>query len=128
MLTTAPLYAGLLGLLFVWLSADVIRHRVRARVSVGDGGDHGLIKAIRAQANCAEYAGLGLVLLITAELQGAPLWTIHLLGLMLLLGRLLHAYGFGHTPQQPKLRQLGMLLTFTMLIITALANIGHALF
>ena len=126
-LTITPLYAGLLALLLVALSLKVIRARFAAKVSVGDGGDKGVVKAMRAQANCAEYAPMGVILLALAELQGAPGWTIHLLGSALLIGRLMHAYGFGRTPQVVPIRQLGMVLTFLMLIITALANIGHAL-
>ncbi|MDQ2089288.1 MAPEG family protein [Marimonas arenosa] len=125
-LTVTPLYAGVLALLLVALSLNVIRARLSARVSVGDGGDKGVIKSMRAQANCAEYAPMGLILLALTELQGAPNWTLHLLGSTLLLGRLMHAYGFGRTPQIVPVRQLGMVLTFAMLIVAALANIGHA--
>lgn len=126
-LTITPLYGGLIALLLVFLSARVILRRRGAGISVGDGDDKDLRKRMRTQANCAEYAPLGLILLAMAELQGAPGWVVHLLGLMLLAGRLIHAYGFGVTPQVIPLRQLGMLLTFAMLILTALANIGHSL-
>jgi uncharacterized membrane protein YecN with MAPEG domain len=46
---------------------------------------------------------------------------------MLLLGRLLHGAGFGRTPEIMPMRSAGMVLTFAMLILSALANIGHAL-
>lgn len=128
MVTVTPIYASLLALLLVWLSLEVIRQRRRARISVGDGGDKTLLKAIRAQANCAEYAPTGLILLGLAELQGAPGWALHLLGLSLVAGRVMHAYGFSRTPQIVALRQAGMVLTYVMLVTTALANIGHALF
>ena len=42
-------------------------------------------------------------------------------------GRLLHAVGFGSTPQILPLRQAGMVLTFTMLLLSGLGLIGHAL-
>ena len=126
-LTITPLYGGLIGLLLVMLSARVILRRRAARISVGDGDDTDLRKRMRTQANCAEYAPIGLILLAMAELQGAPSWVVHLLGLMLLAGRFVHAYGFGVTPQVMPLRQLGMVLTFLMLILAALANIGHAI-
>ena len=122
-----PLYAGLIGLMFIWLSGRVILGRYSAKVSVGDGGDSDLFKRIRAQQNCAEYAPLGLILLGLAEFQGAPFWVVHSLGASLVIGRLAHAIGFGATPQIVPLRQVGMVLTFAMLIATAVANIGHAL-
>ncbi|MGX0877108.1 putative membrane protein YecN with MAPEG domain [Roseovarius sp. MBR-154] len=127
-LSVTPLDAGLLGLLFVILSLRVIAARSTAQVSLSDGGDTLLIKRIRVQGNCAEYAPMGLILLAMTELQGAPRWVVHLLGLMLLAGRVLHAVGLGHTPQIILFRRGGMALTFAMLILAALASIGHALF
>ncbi len=126
-LAITPLYAGLIGLLFIVLSGRVIVQRRSEGVSVGDGDNKGLIKRMRVQANCAEYAPFGLLLLAMSELQGAPGWVVHLLGLTLLAGRLMHAYGFGSTPQIMPLRKMGMVLTFLMLAAASLANIGHAL-
>ena len=127
-LTATPLYAGLLALLLVFLSFRVIFYRFSARISLGDEDDKNLRKRIRVQANCAEYAPFGVILLLLAELQGAPLWALHLLGGTLVAGRLLHAVGMGSTPQILRLRQAGMVLTFTMFMATALGLIGHALF
>ncbi|WP_104017531.1 MAPEG family protein [Roseovarius nitratireducens] len=126
-LTVTPLYAGLLGLLFVILSIRVITTRFAARVTLGDGGDKMLAKRIRVHGNFAEYAPMGLILLALAELQGAPLWVVHLLGVMLLAGRVIHAIGLGRTPQIMLLRRAGMILTFAMIAISALASLGHAL-
>jgi len=125
--TVTPLYAGFLALLFLALSARVIRHRQTARISVGDNGDKALRKKMRVQANCAEYTPLGLLLLAFSELQGTPDWVLHLLGASLLLGRLAHAVGMGATPQRVELRVFGMLLTLLMVGVTALGNIAHAL-
>ncbi|WP_422030748.1 MAPEG family protein [Roseovarius sp.] len=127
-LTATPLYAGLLALLLVFLSFRVIFYRFSARISLGDEDDKNLRKRIRVQANCAEYAPFGVILLLLAELQGAPFWALHLLGGTLVAGRLLHAVGMGSTPQILRLRQAGMVLTFTMFMATALGLIGHALF
>ncbi|MBR9652082.1 MAPEG family protein [Thalassovita aquimarina] len=127
MLTITAIYASLLALLFILLSVNVIRWRLKARVSVGDGGHHGLVKAIRCQANCAEYAPIGILLLGIAELQGAPVWAMHVLGAMLLGGRILHAFGFGRQPQIVPFRRLGILLTLIMITVAALGILGHAL-
>ena len=67
------------------------------------------------QANCAEYAPLGLILLLIAELQGAPHWLLHAMGAALLAGRLLHAYGVSQEPEPYIYRMTGMALTFAML-------------
>ncbi len=127
MLTITPIYAALIALLFVALSVNVIRQRYTSKVSVGDGGDKAMIKAIRTHSNCAEYAPFALLLIAMAELQGAGGWLINLLGLALLAGRLMHAYGFGQTPQIVILRRAGMSLTFLAILIAAITNIVLAL-
>lgn len=119
-------YAGLLGLLFLALSFRVIGFRRSLKVSVGDGGEKALSKAMRVQGNCAEYASIGLILLIGAELQGAPDWAVHGLGIALLLGRGLHAFGFGSTPQIVPARIWGMVLTLGMILVASLSNIIRA--
>ena len=127
MLTVTALYAGILALLLVSLSARVILYRRANRVGLGDAGDRVLLRRVRAQANCAEYAPIGLLLLGIAELNGAPVIALHVLGLMLVTGRLLHAVGFGREPETMSLRVAGMGITLTMLIVTAIGLIAHSL-
>jgi hypothetical protein len=126
-LIATPLYAGLAALLFLYLSVRVIGTRQSEKVSVGDGANKAMIKAMRTQSNCAEYAPISLLLLLLVELQGAPTWAVHALGVMFLAGRLLHAIGFGRTPQIIPLRKSGMILTFAMMALSALGLIAHSL-
>lgn len=127
MISVTPIYAGLVALLFLALSFQVVGARRATRTSVGDGGNDAMLKRMRVQANCAEYAPIGLILLGLAELQGMPLVWLHLFGLMLLAGRVLHAYGFGATPQIMWARKWGMYLTVGMIASLAIANIAHGL-
>ncbi|MDJ0826729.1 MAG: MAPEG family protein [Rhodobacter sp.] len=127
-LAATPLYAGLLALLFIYLSLQVVRARTAHKVSVGDGGERAVVKAMRVQANCAEYVPIGLILLALAELQGMPVWLVHVIGAAFTAGRILHAYGFGATPQVVPARVWGMYLTVTAIALLALANIAHAVF
>ncbi|GLT10192.1 MAPEG family protein [Sulfitobacter porphyrae] len=122
------LYTACMALLFLILSARVILYRRANRISLGDVGDKALIKRMRAQANCGEYAPIGLMLLLVSELSGAPALALHLMGMTLLAGRFLHAVGFSATPQKMILRQLGMAMTLAMILFSALGLIGHALF
>lgn len=126
-LAITPIYAALLALLYVFLSARVIAGRMKFKVSLGDAGEAEMETRIRGHANCAEYAPIGLILLLLTELQGAPAIAVHALGLTLLAGRLLHAVAFiGPRPNQT-LRGPGMILTFAMIILSALGLLGHAL-
>lgn len=127
MLTITPLYGGILALLFLYLSLATISQRFKQKVSIGTGDNKDMIKAMRVHANFAEYVPIGLLLMIMAELQNAPVWAMHFLGVLLVLGRFMHAYGFGHTPQITPLRKYGTIITFSMILLAAVANIGHAL-
>lgn len=128
MFVITSLYAGLLGLLFLTLSYRVIFYRRGKLISLGDHGDKALETRIRAQANCAEYAPLGLILLALTESTGAPGLAVHCLGLMLFAGRLFHGISFwGERPTMP-LRVAGMVLTTLMIAASALGLIAHGLF
>ena len=121
MLIVTPIYAALLTLLFLGLSARVIIYRRANRLSLGDEGDRSLRKRMRAQANCAEYVPIGVLLLLLLELSGAPVWGLHLMGAFFTAGRLLHGYGFSASPPVLRLRVFGMMLTLIPLALGAVA-------
>ena len=123
MLSVTPLYAGLLTVLLMVLSFRVVKARRAARVSLGVGGDPALERAVRAHGNFVEYVPLGLLLILLAELNGAGPWLLHLLGLMLLVGRLLHAWGLGRTGGVSFGRYWGTLLTWLMILLSGLLNL-----
>jgi len=120
-------YAGLLGLLFIFLSMRVINRRREAKISVGDKGDAPLFKCQRVQANFVEYTPFSLILLFLLEAQQLTPALLHLAGLTILAGRLMHAYGFGSSPQKVPFRIWGMYLTFGSIMAMAIANIGMSI-
>ncbi|MCX7374247.1 MAG: MAPEG family protein [Alphaproteobacteria bacterium] len=122
-----PFYAALLGLMLVALSIAVIRQRGRAKVALGDGGDKHLQRAIRAHANFVEFAPLALLLIAMAEWQGSPAWLVHIMGAALVIGRGLHGFGISQEPERFIFRQAGMMLTFSVLIVAALACMAGSL-
>lgn len=113
------LYASFLGLLFIVLSARVILLRREARVALGDGGNGDLLRRMRVQGNFAEYVPIALVLLGLAESLRTPDWLLHIVGLTLLAGRLIHAYGVSQTPEIFRLRVAGMSATLTAIAVAA---------
>ena len=123
-MTVTPLYAAISALLFVFLSVQVIRFRGTTKTAMGDGGHRTLQRAIRAHGNFAEYVPFVLILMALAELQDRSIYGLHFVGLCLLAGRLLHAYGVSQEPELFKLRVAGMILTFTALVSGALINLG----
>ncbi|WP_237214975.1 MAPEG family protein [Falsiroseomonas oryziterrae] len=126
MLPVTGLYAGLLGLYFVWLSTRVIKARRLHRVALGTS--HRLVeRAARAQGNFAEYVPLALLLIMLCEINGLPDWALHVFGTLLLAGRILHATGIAQEPENFRWRVLGMSLTFTMMGVAAAALLGLAI-
>ncbi|MEM7748220.1 MAG: MAPEG family protein [Pseudomonadota bacterium] len=125
-LTITPIYAGVLALMFVVLSFRVIGRRRAAQVRVGDGSDILLQRRLRVHGNFAEYVPIALVLMLLLELQGKSDIVIHVVGALLIIGRVIHAIGLGREPDLMLCRVLGMVLTFIALIVGAFANLGLA--
>ncbi len=113
------LYAAIAALFYLGLTLWVILYRGKTRISLGDGEDKGLRKRMRVHANFIEYAPLALILIALSELSGATPVGLHILGLALITGRALHAYGFGRAPQILILRQIGMLSTLCVIAAAA---------
>jgi len=122
----SAVYAALCALWFLGLTYRVIRLRLRFKVAHGDGGEKLLIRAIRGQANAAEQLPIALILLVLAEMLGAPAVAIHVIGVALLAGRIIHGLHFarviGHN-----WRPVGMGLTLLSTTVLALGILAHAL-
>ncbi|MEM9043203.1 MAG: MAPEG family protein [Pseudomonadota bacterium] len=119
-------YAGILALWLLFLAASVIQLRRKHRVSLGDGGMDQLQGRIRGHANAVEQVPIALVLLALSEGMGTPGWVLHLLGVMLVAGRVLHGVHFLEKRRGLVLRQVGMMLTITATAFLAIGAIGHA--
>lgn len=126
-LPVTALYAGLFGLWLLALSYEVVRRRQRHAVSLGSGGVPALEHAIRAHGNAVETVPLGLILLGLAEGMGMPVWLLHLSGLALLAGRVMHGLHFVTLPRRMGLRFWGMILTIAPIGALSVGLIGHAL-
>jgi len=111
-----PLYASVLAILFVALSVRTLRMRHRLKIAVGDAGNQALLRAIRVHSNFAEYVPLSLLLISFVEMSGASALLVHFLGLCLLVGRAVHAYGVSQLNENYTFRVAGMAMTFTTLM------------
>ena len=67
-------------------------------------------------ANFAEYAPFVLLLMEIAKLSGTPAWRLHVIGGLLLAGRMLHVYCFACTKGHVPSRFGGMVLSFAALL------------
>ncbi|MEH8018396.1 MAPEG family protein [Rheinheimera muenzenbergensis] len=113
------IYAALFGLMFVVLSIKVVAKRRQFMIGLGSNGEVSLQRAIRVHGNFAEYVPFALLLMFLAEYSGLAAHYVHTLGMVLLLGRLSHAYGVQQVKEPLKFRVFGMLLTFGVLLFSA---------
>lgn len=120
---TSVIYTSLSAFFIVWLSLNVIKNRYSARVSVGDGGNEKLKLAMVAQSNAIEYIPIALLLLFALEYNAANILIVHALGVLLILGRLIHARAI--LSENLKHRVLGMKITLYTIIALAVINLVY---
>jgi uncharacterized membrane protein YecN with MAPEG domain len=111
--------ASTLGIMLIWLSARVIASRVKNQALIGDQGNQDLLFAIRTQGNFSEYTPLFLILLGLLEFS-------QVLAGLFIVSRLLHMLGMGEGANL-RLRQLGMIGTFTAIIVASVLGLYSVL-
>ena len=123
LLTIVPVFSAFFAVLFVLLSINVIRARRKHKVGLGTGQNRSVERAMRVHANFAEYVPFALLLMAFLELNKAN--SLLLIGLcsVLLVGRLVHAYGVSMENERFTYRVSGMLTTFAVILIAGLANL-----
>jgi|LNFM01.1.fsa_nt_gb uncharacterized membrane protein YecN with MAPEG domain len=124
---TAALYVGLFGILLIVLSLRVSFVRRDARVALGDGDNELLRRRIRAHSNFVEFVPIALLLLMLAEHTGLGSLFIHLFGIVLLAGRISHAYGISQTNEVFIYRMVGTIATLAVIGLLSLYCIWAAL-
>ena len=126
-LPVTALYAALLGLLYAALTLLVVRGRFGSGVMLGTGEDKGLLRAVRAHANFAEFVPLILILMALGEGMRLSSVVLHLLGAALVAARVLHAIGISQEPDVRPARGGGAVLTLVVLIAASIAVLLRAL-
>jgi uncharacterized membrane protein YecN with MAPEG domain len=109
-------YAALLGLLVMLLGLRVVHGRWTRRIGIGDGGDSEMLRRIRAHANLIENVPLALLLLLLLELTNVKGTWLHLFGIALLVGRVLHAWGLSRYAGTSFGRLVGTVLTWVAVL------------
>ncbi len=117
----SALYASLSAFIIVWLSLNVIKNRRKYKISAGDGGNKELETARAAHSNAIEYIPIILLMLFSLEYNQANLIIVHLFGITLITGRLIHARAI--ILANLKRRILGMKITLFTILGLAIVNI-----
>ena len=123
----AALWAGLHLFLLLALSMLVVRLRQKHKVALGDEGIPELARAIRAFGNAAEYVPTGIAALAVLAVTGAAPLAIHVVGLLLFAGRVLHAIGLSNSGGASIPRAVGMVATWLAYIFAGVALLLSAI-
>ena len=114
------LYTVIAVILYLILGYRVMHLRYRYQVELGDGGHDELNRAIRTHANFAENVPFLLIIMFLIAQTGPFNAWLHLFGTVMILGRLLHAWGLIRTSGWSWQRATGTLLTQLLMLAGAL--------
>lgn len=120
-------YAGINILINLFLAYRVSANRVRSNVMTGTGSDDKLYNASRAHIVNVEYMPIALAGLVVLHLLAASIYVLHIVGLTLTIGRILHAIGVSRTGESTPPRLVGTLLTWISLLVAGIACLWYAL-
>ena len=123
----AALWGGLNLFVLLVLSLLVVRQRQKHKVILGDGGVPELIQAIRAFGNAAEYVPAGMAALAILAIVAAPPLILHITGLMLVAGRVLHGFGLSTSGGSSLPRSVGVLLTWLAYVFAGVTLIFYSI-
>ncbi len=122
-LSVTALYAAILALIVVALGINVTVHRVKLRVSLGDGGNPVMLRMMRLHGNAVEYLPLALVLMALYELNGGIHWALHVIGIALVAGRIIQTWAMLSDGLPKPGRGIGQVLTWGSIVVLALLNL-----
>lgn len=119
----STLYVSLLALLLILLSFNVAYKRKKLKIGIGYGDDKELSRLIRVQANFVEYVPIAIILLVIYEINSGSHLIVHVMGSLLLVARIQHAYGLSRSVGASLGRVFGTSITWLVIIVLACINI-----
>ena len=118
----AALYLALNLILLFILGYKTIKVRHSTGIGLGHDDNDEMMRAMRIHANFAEYAPLPILGLFALGLLGAPVFIIHIFGIVFTLARYAHGFGFqAEEGKRPLGRFYGTLFTGLTLLSEAVA-------
>ncbi len=119
-------YASILAIWMVYLAVQVIKLRRKHKIAWGDGGNDALAMARSAHTNASEYIPVTLILMFLLEYNGGPAWLIHAVGIIFVLGRIVHGKALLNDSLKNRVR--GMVATFATIVALSVLNLVYVLF
>ena len=122
------LYIAVFALVQAGMVIWIARSRLSEKVSLGAGDSDILAVKTRVYGNFVEVVPIAVLLMLVAELGGAPLWIIHWMGVLMVISRIIHAKGMLIPPGHGAYRMAGMLMTAAVFLIGAMICITLVVF
>ena len=126
-LSITATYAAILALIIIALGINVTVHRVKLKVSLGDGGNPEMLRMIRLHANAIEYIPIALVLMLTYEFNSGWRSALHVIGIALVVGRLIQTWAMWSTEVAGPARGIGQTLTWASVVVLAILNLSKVI-
>lgn len=132
-LAITALYAGLLGLIALYLSFQAGGFRGKTGISIlhGDPVNMELAERVRRHQNFLEYVPMILILMGAIELNGGNRLFLHIVGIALIVSRIAHAIGLKHDNMSHPGRLVGAggsaLITLVVAVYAVWLGGGHLL-
>ncbi|WP_163933784.1 MAPEG family protein [Paraferrimonas sp. SM1919] len=124
MLLITGLYAAITAIFAILLGLWVANIRGKQKIGVGDKGTLDMIVPMRTHANLIENTSLLFILFACAELSGLGVVWLHLVGVIWLIARPLHAWGMLKGRGRFHIgRFAGTIFSWGCIIALAIANI-----
>jgi len=125
-LPITTIYTVILGGLTIALAIRIALMRRKFKIPLGDEGNRRLQKAIAAHENAVDNIPLALILMLVAELNGGNAELLYIIGSLLVIARLLHAWGMSHRRGHSFGRFYGIALTWVSMLGLIVTNIVYA--
>ncbi|MBP0617558.1 MAPEG family protein [Jiella mangrovi] len=123
-IAAVAIYAGLNGAILIWLAVQTGLIRNQEKVFMGDGGNARMIRVMRGHANAIEFIPITLICMTLAALLGTSAVILHALGIMLTVGRFIHALHFTAADAPMWQRMAGTGLSFLAMGGAAVMALG----
>lgn len=114
-------YASISAGLICWLILNVVKARRKNKIRYGDGGVDEMMIARSAHSNAIETIPIALILLFFLEFNGGYIGLVHIFGLALISGRIIHCRAI--LSNTLKGRALGMKITVFSIIGLIISNL-----
>ena len=122
-LPITALYSGLLALVILGFAYNVSLTRRSQKIGLGDNNNEVMRVALRIHGNAIEILPIAIILMLVYELNDGRALVLHVFGIALLLGRIMHCHGLKQKTGKSSGRYWGTAVTWASVALLASVNV-----